>query len=89
MKTILIPTEDHDAMPAVLEGARLIARIFDSYMEGFAVRPSPGTYVTVEPVSSLAISGVFEADTAKAKAEFEKFMAALYAAKKVAFLSIK
>ncbi|MCW5693926.1 MAG: universal stress protein [Pseudolabrys sp.] len=76
MKTILIPTEDHDAMPAVLEGARLIARIFDSYMEGFAVRPSPGTYVTVEPVSSLAISGVFEADTAKAKAEFEKFMAA-------------
>ena len=74
MKTILIPTEDHDAMPAVLEGARLIARTFDGYMEGFAVRPSPGTYVTVEPVSSLAISGVFEADTAKVKADFEKFM---------------
>jgi nucleotide-binding universal stress UspA family protein len=75
MKTILIPTEDHDAMPAVLEGARLMAKIFDSYMEGFAVRPSPGTYVTVEPVSSLAISGAFEADTAKqAKAEFETFM---------------
>ncbi len=74
MKTLLIPTEDHDAMPAVLEGARLIARTFDSYMEGFAVRPSPGTYVTVEPVSSLAISGVFEADTAKVKGDFEKFM---------------
>ena len=42
MKTILIPTEDHDAMPAVLEGARLIAHAFGSYMEGFAVRPSPG-----------------------------------------------
>jgi nucleotide-binding universal stress UspA family protein len=77
MKTILIPTEDHDAMPAVLEGARLIAQIFGSYMEGFAVRPSPGTYVTVEPVSSLAISGAFEADTAnQAKAEFESFMKA-------------
>lgn len=77
MKTILIPTEDHDAMPAVLEGARLMAKIFDSYMEGFAVRPSPGTYVTVEPVSSLAISGAFEADTAnQAKAEFDKFMQA-------------
>lgn len=77
MKTILIPTEDHDAMPAVLEGARIIAKAFDSYMEGFAVRPSPGTYVTVEPVSSLAISGAFEADTAnQAKAEFEKFMQA-------------
>jgi nucleotide-binding universal stress UspA family protein len=77
MKTILIPTEDHDAMPAVLEGARLMAQVFDSYMEGFAVRPSPGTYVTVEPVSSLAISGAFEADTSKqAKADFEAFMQA-------------
>ena len=77
MKTILIPTEDHDAMPAVLEAARLMAMAFDSYMEGFAVRPSPGTYVTVEPVSSLAISGAFEPDTAKeAKATFEAFMQA-------------
>ena len=75
MKTILIPTEDHDAMPAVLEAARLVARQFDSYMEGFAVRPSAGTYVTVEPVSSLAISGAFEGDTAnQARAEFETFM---------------
>ena len=64
-------------MPAVLEGARLIAQAFDSYMEGFAVRPSPGTYVTVEPVSSLAISGAFEPDTAnEAKAAFEAFMQA-------------
>ena len=75
MKTILIPTEDHDAMPAVLEAARLVARTFDSYMEGFAVRPAAGTYVTVEPVSSLAISGAFEADTAnQARAMFESFM---------------
>ena len=44
-------------------------------MEGFAVRPSPGTYVTVEPVSSLAISGAFDGDTAdQARAEFEAFM---------------
>ena len=52
MKTILIPTEDHDAMPAVLEGARLVAQAFGSYMEGFAVRPSPATYVTVEVMSA-------------------------------------
>ena len=64
-------------MPAVLEGARLLAQAFGSYMEGFAVRPSPGTYVTVEPVSSLAISGAFEPDTAiEAKAAFEAFMQA-------------
>src|SRR5258707_7710676 len=62
MKTILIPTEDHDAMPAVLEASPLLARIFDSYIEGFAVHPSAATYVAVEPVSSPAISGAYEND---------------------------
>ena len=77
MKTILIPTEDHDSMPAVMEAALLMARAFDSYMEGFAVRPSPGTYVTVEPVSSLAISGAYDGDAPKlARAGFEQFMQA-------------
>ncbi len=77
MKTILIPTEEHDAMPAVLETARLVAATFDSYMEGFAVHPTAGTYVAVEPVSSLAISGAFEHDAelaAQAKSLFESFM---------------
>src|SRR5262249_57776389 len=77
MKTILIPTEDHDAMPAVLEAARLVAKPFDSYMEGFAVHPAAGTYVAVEPVSSLAISGAYEHDAelaAQARATFESFM---------------
>ncbi len=75
MKSILIPTEDHDAMPAVLEAARLVARTFDSYMEGFAVRPSVGTYVTVEPVSGLAISAADESDAAReAQTQFESFM---------------
>ena len=62
-------------MPAVLEAARLVGHAFDSYMEGFAVRPSPATYVTVEPVSSLAISGAYEGDSARqARNEFEAFM---------------
>jgi nucleotide-binding universal stress UspA family protein len=75
MKTILIPTEDHDAMPAVLEATLLLARAFDSYIEGFAVRPSAGTYVTVEPVSSLAISGAYDGDAPRlARAAFEQFM---------------
>jgi nucleotide-binding universal stress UspA family protein len=75
MKTILIPAEDHDAMAAVLEAARLVALAFDSYMEGFAVRPSLASYMTVEPVSSLAISGAFEGDTAnQVRGEFESFM---------------
>jgi nucleotide-binding universal stress UspA family protein len=77
MKTILIPTEDHDAMPAVLEAARLMARTFDSYMEGLAVHPAAGTYVAVEPVSSLAISGAYEHDAElaiQARSLFESFM---------------
>ena len=75
MNTILIPTEDHDTMPAVLQTARLVAQTFDSYMEGFAIRPAVGTYVTVEPVSSLAISGAFDEDTAReAQGAFEAFM---------------
>jgi nucleotide-binding universal stress UspA family protein len=75
MKTILIPTEDHDAMRAVLEAGLTIARVFDSYIEGIAVRPAAGTYVTVEPVSSLAISGAFDGDVARnAHALFDGFM---------------
>lgn len=77
MKTILIPTEDHDAMAAVLEAARLVAQIFDSYMEGFAVRPSAASYVTIEPVGSLAISGAFDPDAANhARQVFVSFMQA-------------
>jgi len=75
MKTILIPTEDHDAMPAVLEAARLVAQTFDSYMEGIAVRPSVESYVAVEPLSGLAIAGTYEGDGAdQARGQFESFM---------------
>ena len=54
MKTILIPTEDHDAMPAVLQAARLWRRPSTATWRAFAIRPAVGTYVTVEPVTSLA-----------------------------------
>ncbi len=75
MKTILVPTEDHDAMQAVLETAWLMANSFDSYLEGFAIRPMAGTYVTLEPVSSLALTGAFDAEAARhAREVFERFM---------------
>jgi len=77
MKTILIPTEDHDAMASVLESACIIGRSFGSYIEGIAARPSAGTYVTVEPVSSLAISEAYDGDAAgQARSQFESFMQA-------------
>jgi len=75
MKTILVPTEDHDAMQAVMETAWLTAKSFDSYLEGFAVRPMAGTYVTLEPVSSLALTGAFDSEAAThAREIFESFM---------------
>jgi nucleotide-binding universal stress UspA family protein len=79
MKTILVPVEDHDSMPAVLEVARLIARRFDSYMEGVAVQPAAADLLTVDPLSSLSISqhGETNAEIAHgARRLFESFMAA-------------
>jgi len=77
MKTILIPAEDHDRMPAVLETALLVARAFGSYMEGVAVRPAAAAYVTLEPVSGLAIPGADQSEAARAaRTQFESFMQA-------------
>lgn len=79
MKTILIPAEDHDAMPAVLETARLIARRFDSYMEGFAVHPAGTDFVAVDPLSSLTLPHIPEEDDEigrHVRGLFEAFMTA-------------
>ena len=79
MKTILIPTEDHASMPAVLETARLIAQRFGSYMEGFAVYPAAADFVAVDPVSSLTIASMQAGDEEierLAQGLFESFMQA-------------
>jgi nucleotide-binding universal stress UspA family protein len=62
MKTILVPTEDHASMQAVLETARLIAERFGSYMEGFAVYPAASDFVAVDPLSSLTIASTQEGE---------------------------
>lgn len=79
MKTLLIPTEDHDTMHAVLETARLFAKRFDSYMEGFAVRPSAAKFVAMDPVSSLTVPMTKESDAeavSQARRLFETFLQA-------------
>jgi hypothetical protein len=79
MKTILIPSEDHASMQAVLETARLIAQRFGSYMEGFAVYPAAADFVAVDPVSSLTIASMQEGDEEierLAQGLFESFMQA-------------
>ncbi len=50
-RTILVPIEQHDLMNATLETALLLARKFDSYIEGFALRvASPAAYAMVAPL---------------------------------------
>jgi len=44
-RTILVPIEEHDSINATLETALLLARKFDSYIEGFALRVAiPAAY---------------------------------------------
>jgi nucleotide-binding universal stress UspA family protein len=81
MKTILIPAEDHDSMPSVLETARVVAKHFDSYMEGLAVQPGAAEYLTVDPLSNLTMPHGHEGDAEverHARSLFEAFMAAHY-----------
>jgi len=75
-KTILVPIEQHDLMNSTLETALLLARKFDSYIEGFAL------HVTT-PAAAFAASdggGVFIleqeiAENAKrSRSLFENFM---------------
>jgi hypothetical protein len=48
-RTILVPIEQHDLMNSTLETALLLARKFDSYIEGFALRVAiPAAYATVD-----------------------------------------
>ena len=78
MKSILVPVEDHDAMDEVLETALLLARQFDSYLEGLALGPDLADMVAAD----FSMSGVIFDDRtrraflAQACERFAGFMAA-------------
>jgi hypothetical protein len=77
MKSILVPVEPHDAISSVLETALLLGQKFNSYIEGFALRPAIGNLVTMDPVSSLTVITLRENDTEiikQARDIFEAFM---------------
>ena len=56
MKTILVPTEPNALMRSTLETALLVAREFNSYIEGFAVRVAVPNVLAMDvaPSGSLA-----------------------------------
>ncbi len=54
MKAILIPVEDHSTIMGVMETALLLARRFDSYVEGVALGPDVSEMVAAD----FSLSGV-------------------------------
>jgi nucleotide-binding universal stress UspA family protein len=76
MKTILVPTEQHELTPSILQSAFLLAKRFDSYIEGFALFPSLVELYALDSEISLPLE-VKEHDAEMAKqvrAAFEAFM---------------
>ena len=82
MKTILLPLEESEALPAVLQTALIAARMFGSYMEGLHVRPGLTGVVAAGAEGLVAATpGLIESfereDQARAqrvRATFEEFM---------------
>ena len=77
MKTILIPTERGESMSSALQAALLLARRFDSYIEGFALQPGISQFLAVDMGGSVATESFRQGsieEAKKAKAMFESFM---------------
>src|SRR5262245_55714479 len=78
MKTILVPTEHYDSMRSTLETALLLARRFDSYMEGFALRFGISEFVAVDMAGGFPLEAFRQEgleDEKQARQGFESFMA--------------
>jgi nucleotide-binding universal stress UspA family protein len=76
-KSILVPIEHHDLMNSTLETALLLARGFDSYIEGFALRvPIPAAFAIgdVGAVPIEALKQDIEDSEKRSRSLFETFM---------------
>jgi nucleotide-binding universal stress UspA family protein len=77
MKSILVPIEQSDAMGSALDTAVLLARKFDSYIQGFAVRVALTDFIELD-TPSAALAETLAQQNVKAETEaqnlFEEFM---------------
>jgi nucleotide-binding universal stress UspA family protein len=77
MKTILVPTEQNEVMDSALQTALLLARKFDSYIEGFALRFAITDAVAMDVASTMPLA-TFERESQEAAKQarslFETFM---------------
>jgi nucleotide-binding universal stress UspA family protein len=62
MKTILVPTEQNAGMESALDCALLLAKKFDSWIEGFPLRPAVADMVAMDPDAGLTMVAVKEND---------------------------
>src|SRR5260370_17589182 len=76
MKTILVPTEQHELMASALQTALLLAQKFNSYIEGFALFPAMVELYALDAAVPLPIEvREHDAEMAKqARSQFETFM---------------
>ena len=77
MKSILVPTEQNALLPSILQSALLLARKFDSYMEGFALFPAMVDLYSLGSEVPLPVEEIRDHDAEMAKEArgvFEKFM---------------
>src|SRR5262249_45039320 len=76
-KTILVPIEQHDLMNSTLETAIVLARKFDSYIEGFALRVTIPTAFALGDVGPLPIPALEQEiveNEKRSRSLFENFM---------------
>jgi nucleotide-binding universal stress UspA family protein len=55
MKSILLPIDQSEQMPSALETARLLANLFESTVEGVALRPAFAEIVAPDPIVAVTI----------------------------------
>ena len=76
-KTILVPVEQHDLMNSTLTTALILGRMFDSYIEGFAVRIPLSATFAIGDAGAVPIPALERelAETEKrSRSLFENFM---------------
>jgi nucleotide-binding universal stress UspA family protein len=77
MKTILVPTEDDDAMSSALGTALTLARRCDGYVEGFALRWKLAEFISADMMGGIVVKAdhreIIRMET-QARAIFESFM---------------
>jgi nucleotide-binding universal stress UspA family protein len=78
MKTILVPTEHGSTMTSALDTALLLAGMFDSFIEGFSLRPAVADLVAMDPDSGLTMVAVKENDAEMVRQAEDMFRAFMH-----------